>query len=138
MFVRYPVNDQGAGTRHSGIMLCLLCFPNRHPSMKVLSTECSVTIKFLRIYIRLDLIEAPCETYRECSFLPSKKPRLDDGLTSRQARVDDDVWGEDLDADTVEECFILASQALSQVHTPDEVKQLGDSWPRSSGSPQLL
>jgi hypothetical protein len=62
---------------------------------------------------------------------------LDDGSTLRQARVDDDVWGEDLDANTVEECFILASQALSQVRTPDEVKQLGDSWSRSSDSPQL-
>jgi hypothetical protein len=75
---------------------------------------------------------------REDSFPPSKKLRLDDGSTLRQARVDDDVWGEDLDANTVEECFILASQALSQVRTPDEVKQLGDSWPRSSDSPQLL
>lgn len=70
MFVRYPVNDQGAereqhsyvGMKHSGIKLCLLCFPNRHPSMKGMSTVCSVTIRFLRIYIRLDLIEAPCET----------------------------------------------------------------------------
>jgi hypothetical protein len=77
---------------------------------------------------------------RDCegSFPPSKKPRLDDGCTSRQARVDDDVWGEDLDANTVEECFILASQALSQVRTPNEVKQLGDSWPTFDGSPQLL
>ncbi|XP_023709540.1 uncharacterized protein LOC111865601 isoform X2 [Cryptotermes secundus] len=59
------------------------------------------------------------DRYRECSFPPSKKPRLDDGSTSRQARVDDDVWGEDLDANTVEECFILASQALSQACTQE-------------------
>jgi hypothetical protein len=77
---------------------------------------------------------------RDCegSFPRSKKPRLDDGSTSRQARVDDDVWGEDLDANTVEECFILASQALSQVCTPDEVKQLVEAWLRSNCSPQLL
>jgi hypothetical protein len=59
----------------------------------------------------------------EDSFPPSKKPRLADSRTTRQARVDDAVWGEDLDANTVEECFILASQALSQVRTPDAVNQ---------------
>lgn len=54
---------------------------------------------------------------REGSFPPSKKARLGDNYTAQQARVEDDVWGEDLDANTVEECFILASQALSQVCT---------------------
>jgi hypothetical protein len=59
------------------------------------------------------------------AYPPSKKPRLGEGCTSRQARVDDAVWGEELDANTVEECFILASQALSQVGTADvqEVKR---------------
>jgi hypothetical protein len=52
----------------------------------------------------------------EGSYPPSKKPRVDDNCALRQARSEDDeVWGEDLDANTVEECFILASQALSQV-----------------------
>jgi hypothetical protein len=74
----------------------------------------------------------------EDSFPPSKKPRLADSCTPRQARVDDAVWGEDLDANTVEECFILASQALSQVRTSDEVNQAGDSWPGSNYFTQLL
>jgi hypothetical protein len=60
------------------------------------------------------------------SFPPPKKPRLADSYTTRQARVDDAVWGEDLDANTVEECFILATQALSQVRTPGEVNQAVD------------
>ncbi|XP_021934432.1 uncharacterized protein LOC110836976 isoform X1 [Zootermopsis nevadensis] len=56
---------------------------------------------------------------REGSFPPSKKARLGDNYTAQQARVEDDVWGEDLDANTVEECFILASQALSQTCIPE-------------------
>jgi hypothetical protein len=70
----------------------------------------------------------------EDSFPPSKKPRVGDSYTSRQARVEDDIWGEDLDSNTVEECFILASQALSQVCTINDVVQLVGSWPRYGSS----
>jgi hypothetical protein len=44
--------------------------------------------------------------------------------------MDDDAWGEDLDLDMVEECVILASQAVS-VMTPTVVER-----PRNSGSDQ--
>jgi hypothetical protein len=42
--------------------------------------------------------------------------------------MDDDAWGEDLDFDMVEECVILASQAVS-VMTPTVPEK-----PRNSGS----
>jgi hypothetical protein len=70
----------------------------------------------------------------EDSFPPSKKSRVGDNCTSRQPRVEDDVWGEDLDANTVEECFILASQALSQVRIINGVMQLGGPWPKCGSS----
>jgi hypothetical protein len=63
----------------------------------------------------------------EVSYPPSKKPRLAENYMSRQAGVEDDVWGDDLDANSVEECFLLASQALSQVCMINEVWQLPSS-----------
>ena len=42
--------------------------------------------------------------------------------------MDDDAWGEDLDFDMVEECVILASQAVSAMTPPIQEKQ------RNSGS----
>lgn len=61
------------------------------------------------------------------SFPPSKKLRPADNCTSQQAGVEDDIWGDDLDANSVEECFLLASQALSQVCTTNEAWQLPTS-----------
>lgn len=42
-------------------MLCLLCFPNRNSSMKGNYTICLATITLLRMYVRLDLVKAPCK-----------------------------------------------------------------------------
>jgi hypothetical protein len=66
----------------------------------------------------------------EVSFPPSKKPRPAEKYTSRQTGVEDDIWGDDLDANSVEECFLLASQALSQVCMTNEMWQLPSSLPQ--------
>jgi len=60
----------------------------------------------------------------EVPFPPSKRPRPAENCMSRQAGVEDDVWGDELDANSVEECFLLASQAMSQVCTTNELWQL--------------
>jgi hypothetical protein len=61
------------------------------------------------------------EREHKVPFPPSKKPRPAENFTSQQAGVEDDVWGDDLDASSVDECYLLASQALSQVCTTNEV-----------------
>lgn len=61
------------------------------------------------------------EREHKVPFPPSKKPRPAENCTSRQAGVEDDVWGDDLDASSVDECYLLASQALSQVCTTNSI-----------------
>ena len=67
-------------------------------------------------------------------FPPSKKPRPAENCMPRQAGVEDDIWGDELDANSVEECFLLASQALSQVCITNEVWQLPSFSPQFNDS----
>jgi len=67
-------------------------------------------------------------------FPPSKKPRPAENCMPRQAGVEDDIWGDELDANSVEECFLLASQALSQVCTTNQVWQLPSFSPQFNDS----
>ncbi|PSN45255.1 hypothetical protein C0J52_06993 [Blattella germanica] len=52
----------------------------------------------------------------------SKRPREDD----------DDLWGDELDANTVDECFFLASQAMSQNAPTEAHTTKEDAQPTSS------
>jgi len=67
-------------------------------------------------------------------FPPSKKPRPAENCMPQQDGVEDDIWGDELDANSVEECFLLASQALSQVCTTNEVWQLPRFVPQFNDS----
>jgi len=67
-------------------------------------------------------------------FPPSKKPRPAENCMSRQAGVEDDIWGDELDANSVEECFLLATQAMSQVCITNKVWQLPSFSPQFNDS----
>ncbi|XP_069678675.1 uncharacterized protein [Periplaneta americana] len=53
---------------------------------------------------------------------PVKKPKKETTVNST-VHVEDDVWGEDLDENTLEECFFLASQVLSQTSATHTAKK---------------